>query len=156
MGSPISNPSPEIRIRGCPELVLVWRGSESRFVAEPGAVFSVGLERGSDLVVPGTYASRIHASLRWHRNEFQLIDHDLLSHLDVLRIVLEPQSEKSSLFVIELELLLLSLLLQFRTLFFDDRTKLLRGQLFKPLFASVLVLFCRGFLLRRTFLFLVR
>ncbi len=75
MGSPISNPLPETQIRGCPELVLVWRGSELRFIAEPGAVFSVGLERGSDLVVPGTYASRNHASLRWHRNQFELIDH---------------------------------------------------------------------------------
>ncbi len=60
---------------GCPELVLVWRGREFRFAAESDSRFSIGLYRENDLVVPGTYASRNHASLHWRRNRFELIDH---------------------------------------------------------------------------------
>lgn len=60
---------------GCPELRLIWRSKELRFTAEDGALFSIGLQRDCDLVVPGTYSSRNHATLRWYRNRFELIDH---------------------------------------------------------------------------------
>jgi len=75
MDSMISPQPAELAKAGCPQLVLVWRSRELRFVAETEGSFSIGLERDSNLVVPGTYSSRRHATLRWHRNQFELVDH---------------------------------------------------------------------------------
>lgn len=75
MDSSISVRTPETKNGGCPELILTWRGNELRFASDAATSFSIGLDRDGDLVVPGTYASRQHATLQWRRKSFELIDH---------------------------------------------------------------------------------
>jgi len=57
------------------ELLLVWRGQELRLSNRLDRSFTIGLQRGNNLVVSGTYISRQHATLRWCRNRFELCDH---------------------------------------------------------------------------------
>jgi len=59
----------------CPELILTWSGQELRLSAHPEVDFTVGVHQSNNLTVPGTYLSRAHATFRWRRNNFELIDH---------------------------------------------------------------------------------
>ena len=57
------------------ELLLIWQGRKLRLPANSAACLTIGLHRNNDLVVPGTYLSRHHATLHWRRNRFELVDH---------------------------------------------------------------------------------
>ncbi len=57
------------------ELLLVWRGQELRLSNHLDRSFTIGLQRDNNLVVSGTYVSRLHATLKWCRNRFELCDH---------------------------------------------------------------------------------
>lgn len=75
MDSMISALQPELTGDSYPELILVWRSRELCFAANRDESFVIGLQPDCDLVVPGTYSSRQHATLHWRRNRFELMDH---------------------------------------------------------------------------------
>ena len=75
MDSPTSERIHDPLNGGCPELYLVWRGRELQLAGEADACLSIGLDKINDLTVSDTYASRCHATLRFSRRRFELVDH---------------------------------------------------------------------------------